>query len=138
MKLFESANIGKLVLKNRIVMAPMHIGSILETDGRLSERGIEYYAARAKGGTGLLIAGMVRVDRKVEPIPDLQWTDFMADRRMYMWRINELAEAVHDYGAKMALQLTAGWGRNAYLEVIRNVGAVFPSCLLYTSDAADE
>ncbi len=141
MKLFESANIGKLVLKNRIVMAPMHIGSILETDGRLSERGIEYYAARAKGGTGLLIAGMVRVDRKVEPIPDLQWTDFMADRRMYMWRINELAEAVHDYGAKMALQLTAGWGRNAYLEVIRNVGAVFPSaapCFRDTSIMARE
>lgn len=127
MKLFESASIGNMSLKNRIIMAPMHVTSILETDGMLSLRGVEYYARRAKGGAGLLIAGMVRVNREVEPFPYLDWIDFMADKSLYAFRFNELADAVHAYGAKMALQLSAGWGRNAYTDVIKKVGAVGPS-----------
>jgi len=49
MKLFESGRIGKLSIKNRIVMAPMTIGAIGEPDGRVGQRGIDYYVARARG-----------------------------------------------------------------------------------------
>ncbi|MCK4722298.1 MAG: 2-enoate reductase, partial [Dehalococcoidia bacterium] len=66
MKLFEPGKIGKLSLKNRIVMAPMGIVGLTEPDGRLSQRGIDYYVARAKGGTGLIITGYFRVHRWFE------------------------------------------------------------------------
>ena len=48
MKLFEPGIIGKLPIKNRIVMAPMGIGGLVEPDGRLSQQGVDYFVARAK------------------------------------------------------------------------------------------
>jgi hypothetical protein len=61
MKLFEPGKIGKLSVKNRIIMAPMGIGALAEPDGRLSQRAIDYYVARAKGGVGLIITGVTCV-----------------------------------------------------------------------------
>ncbi|MBI2858551.1 MAG: FAD-dependent oxidoreductase [Chloroflexi bacterium] len=109
MKLFEQGHIGRLSLKNRIVMAPM--GTRLHCpDGRLAQRAIDYYVARARGGTGLIITGSVGVihslgGQSVAPIYPF------ADDKVYVTRLNELAEAVHDYGARVSVQLHAGLGR---------------------------
>ena len=112
MKLFEPGKIGKLWIKNRIIMAPMGIFGLVEPDGRFSERAIEYYAVRARGGVGLITTGAVFVERKIEPHLDHGFTYFpRADSTLYIPRLNELAEAVHDYGAKLSVQLTAGFGR---------------------------
>ena len=116
MKLFEPGKIGTLSLKNRIIMSPMRIGCVLELDGRVSPQGIDYFAARAKGGTGLITAGLVRVEREIEKIPSVYFYDFMTDSKVYIARLSELAEAVHDYGAKLGLQLSPGWGRNAHTD----------------------
>ena len=51
MKLFTKASIGKMTLKNRVVMAPMGIKS--EPDGGFSTRGIRYFEERARGGAGM-------------------------------------------------------------------------------------
>lgn len=130
MKLFEPGRIGKLSLKNRIVMAPMSIGGLGEPDGRLSQRAIDYYVTRAKGGTGLIITGASRVHRWLEQpsnIPLLR--HIMADSRLYISRFNELAEAIHDYGAKVAVQLTAGLGRVAGPEYLKDGDIAAPSAL---------
>jgi len=113
MRLFEPGKIGKLQTKNRIVMAPMMItGGLTEPDGRLSQQGIDYYAARARGGTGLIITSVTFASREIEPsmsgpLP----CHLMADNTMYIPRLNQLAETAHDYGAKVAVQLTPGLGR---------------------------
>ena len=65
MKLFEPGRIGKLSLKNRLVMAPMAT-RLTEPDGRLSQRGIDYHVARARGGVSLIITGSVHVNRDIE------------------------------------------------------------------------
>ena len=75
MKLFEPGKIGKLSLKNRIAMAPMGITGLVEPDGRLSQRAIDYYVARAKGGTGLIITGLTNVNRELEPRPNVLLVD---------------------------------------------------------------
>ena len=49
--LLTKGRIGKMELKNRIVMAPM--GTTGDADGGYSARSIEYFEERAKGGTGL-------------------------------------------------------------------------------------
>jgi len=125
MKLFESGKLGKLTLKNRIVMAPMVIRALIEPDGRLSQRGIDYFVARAKGGTGLIITGATRITREIEYPQRRLRVDGITDTA---W-LKELADAVHGYGTKVAVQLTAGVGRVAGTELLREVGAVAPSAL---------
>ena len=53
----------------------------------------------------------------------------MTDSDIYIARFNELALAVHDYGAKVAVQLTAGMGRVASCALLKERGAVAPSAL---------
>lgn len=126
MKLFEPGKIGKLAIKNRILMCPMGVGGLEEPQGGLSQRGIDYYVARAKGGTGLIITGLTRVSREIEPPLE---DKLIIDSKTCVTWLNELAEAVHDYGAKIAIQLTAGLGRVATLDLLKIAGAVAPSAL---------
>jgi len=53
-KLFEPGMMGKVELKNRIIMAPC--GTHYSTHyGMVSDSQLTYYAERAKGGAGLII-----------------------------------------------------------------------------------
>ena len=125
MKLFEPGCIGRLSVRNRIVMAPMGAAGLVEFDGRFSPRAIDYYVARARGGTGLIVTGLTYVTRELEPA----FHGPVVDHEKYIARLNELAEAVHDHGARIAIQLTAGLGRVASLAQLRRVGAVAPSAM---------
>ena len=60
-KLFEKGKIGKLTLKNRIVMTPMGTG-FAAASGEASEEITKFYEERAKGGVGLIICEVCRVD----------------------------------------------------------------------------
>jgi len=93
-RLFQPGRIGRLETKNRIVMAPMGAG-FAEPDGRISQRQIDYYAARARGGVGLIILESSRIERVLEPACSAA----------------DLVDAVHDYGAKICFQLNLGLGR---------------------------
>ncbi|MCC6972231.1 MAG: hypothetical protein IT434_18615, partial [Phycisphaerales bacterium] len=53
--LFQPGRIGSAAIKNRFVMAPMGIGALTGFDGLFSERAMDYYEARARGGVGLII-----------------------------------------------------------------------------------
>jgi len=102
--LFSPIKIGKMEVRNRIVMPPMSLGYGGELDGTVTERGIHYYEARAKGGVGLVIVEATAVNdaRKHLPIsPGL-----FDDKQIPSWR--KLAKAVHGHGAKLATQLMDG------------------------------
>lgn len=113
-KLFEPGVIGNLYLKNRVIMSPMNVGGNNETDGCLSQRGIDYFVERAKGGTGMVVTGVVRVTREFERdntvIP--VWMLF-ADHMVHGKWISQLAERCHDYDTSVCVQLTCGGGRIA-------------------------
>ncbi len=126
--LFRPGKIGTLELKNRIVMAPMGARGLIEPDGRFSQRAVDYYVARAKGGVGLIITGLMAVETEVERRDRGPWSPLArADSALYIPRLNELTEAVKEHGAKIAAQLTAGYGRLARPEVVRAGWAVAPS-----------
>lgn len=113
-KLFEPGRIGKLLIKNRIVMAPMGIVGLIEPDGRISERVIDYYVARAKGGVGLIITGLCLPNLDIEFGPSKKHViPFVPriDSPDVMPLLRQLADSVHSHGAKIAIQLTAGFGR---------------------------
>lgn len=114
MRLFERARIGKMEVKNRIAMAPMGTAGLADVDLGYSRRLIDFYAARAQGGTGMIITGAAVVNNPsleggiAHQLPRL-------DDTKYVTRLSEACDAVHYHGAKMVLQLTAGFGRVNYL-----------------------
>ena len=116
-KFFEPFRLGGVPLKNRIVMAPMGTGGLTLSDGSLTQRCIDYYVERAKGGVGLIISGCTRAENEVEQIP-IHIPPGPAAKASYA----ELAEAVHHYGAKIFIQLTAGFGRVLGSDLIDMVG----------------
>ena len=98
-RLFSPIKIGTLELKNRIVMLPMGT-SLADRDGNLSEAFIDYYAARAKGGTGLIVVEVTHV-HPTSKIPF--YARLYNDEYIPRWK--KLVEAVHSGGAKVFPQL---------------------------------
>ena len=109
MKLFERTKIGSMEVRNRVAMAPMGTNGLADMDCGYSRRLIDFYEARAAGGCGMIMTGAAVVNTVLEGgiahfLPRL-------DSPAYMGRLNELVDAVHHHGAKLVLQLTAGFGR---------------------------
>jgi len=109
--LFEPGMIGAMEVKNRIVMAPMGDG-LVGFMGTWSDRAVDYYERRAMGGTGLVITSLCLVDATIEPWK-IQGEPALVtfDSSMKIRNFVKLTERVHDHGARIFAQLTAGFGR---------------------------
>ncbi len=97
--LFRPGNIGTLRLDNRLIMPAMGT-QLADADGRVTQRLLDYYRARARGGVGLIIPQFASVSagaslRFTMTICDDSW---IAD-----WR--KLVDAVHQEGSKICIQL---------------------------------
>ncbi|AEO99944.1 oxidoreductase [Heyndrickxia coagulans] len=110
-KLFETVKIRNVELKNRYAMAPMGPLGLADAEGGFNQRGIEYYTARARGGTALIITGVTFVDNEVEehgmpnvPCPTHNPVHFVRTSK-------EMTERIHAYDSKIFLQMSAGFGR---------------------------
>lgn len=115
-KLFEPVSIGKVTLKNRIAMAPMGIVGLTNPDGSPTQRAIDYYTERARGGIGLIITGLFKVENEIESIVDR----LELISRASLAPLGELCDTVHALGTKMFVQLTAGFGRVARPSRVRD------------------
>ena len=118
-KLFTPIQINGVELKNRIVMSPMHDGLGL-TGGDVNQQVIEYFAARAKGGVGLIINGFTVV------CPDELCGTAGAGQSHLTTLDNRnsfqlLAERVHEYDCKLFIQLHHP-GRSVYAPQFLNGG----------------
>lgn len=110
MMILEHGKIGNLTLKNRIVMAPMGIDYIDEDFG-FSERSIDYYVARAEGGTGLIMTGATLVTSEFQKPNSM----FLLDNEDKIDRIKKLADKIHSFGSKLCIQLSLGAGNIGYV-----------------------
>ncbi len=104
MKLFEPMNIGKMKVKNRIVMAPM--GTQNDGDGGYSIRTTRYFEERAKGGIGLIITG-----RNASTTLFEEYSTTLLDKAQHVPRLNIMIEKCQLYGAKVCVQIGPGLGR---------------------------
>ena len=99
--LFSPGQIGKVTLKNRLVMSPMGIG-LANLDGTPSEDMIAFYEARAIGGAGLILPEITRID-DVTGAGLMRQLSVTQDR--HIQPLSRLAQAVHKHGAKIFIQL---------------------------------
>ena len=100
-KLFEQGRIGNLELKNRIVMPAMGC-SFAESSGEAGPRMIKYYADRARGGAGLIITEITRVDDETSVGTPNQLS---VTNTHVIPQLQRLVEAVHAYNTKLFVQL---------------------------------
>jgi 2-enoate reductase len=126
-KLFEPVRIGDLEIPNRIAMAPMGTGSLMTDEGGFSQRAIDYHVERAKGGTGLIITGLFKVENEIEKFKKHHPSCIMHNPAHFISTGTELTETVHAYGSKIFIQLTAGFGRSAFPSRVLAVQPVAPS-----------
>lgn len=108
--LFSSINIGCVEIKNRIAMMPMGVFSprLMGPCGAYTKDGADYYIARAKGGVGLIITGLLPVG--LFP-PGQGPQDPGEGFQKYVEQQTYLARGVHQYGAKIFVQISALTGR---------------------------
>lgn len=99
--LFTPMNIGRVTIKNRLVMTAMCVG-LAEHDGAVSEALAAYYEERAAGGTGLIITEGSRVN-ETDAVSYSSMLSMSHDR--YIKPLQNAVERVHAHGAKMFVQL---------------------------------
>ena len=99
-KLFESGRIGKIVVKNRIVMSPLGT-TFWSASGEVTDRIVEHYVARARGGTGLITVSFASINYP----PGYETQASLGLFRNINWHYR-LVEKLHSYGSKVSLQLT--------------------------------
>jgi 2,4-dienoyl-CoA reductase-like NADH-dependent reductase (Old Yellow Enzyme family)/thioredoxin reductase len=100
-RLFEPITIGSMTVKNRIALAPVAM-RYNTPYGTVTQRVVDHYAERAKGGTGLIIVEATTVDW---PVGKVGACPLRLDRDSYIQGLRDIVEAVHAYGAKVAVQL---------------------------------
>ncbi|MBR1757383.1 MAG: FAD-dependent oxidoreductase [Lachnospiraceae bacterium] len=100
-KLFAPGRIANLELKNRIVMPAMGC-SLAEPSGEAGPRMIKYYADRAKGGAGLIITEITRIDDETGVGTPNQLS---VTNTHVVGQLSRLVETVHAYDTKLFVQL---------------------------------
>lgn len=96
--LFEPIEINKLNIKNRIYMPAMHLG--MAENFQVTDRIIEFYAERARGGAGMICVGYATVD-------DLSGntTNIGAHKDEFIDGLSRLADAIKGNGARSCVQI---------------------------------
>lgn len=97
-KLLTPVDIGKVRIRNRIVMTAMHLN--YTPDGKVSDRLVAFYEERAKGGAGLIIVGGCVFDEYAGP----GWMINIGEDKTVEGHAR-LAEAIKKHGAAAACQL---------------------------------
>lgn len=99
--LLSPMNIGTVMIKNRVVMPAMMLGHG-QFDGTPTQQMLNYYEERAKGGVGLIITEITRVN-------DMEGAGAFAQLAVshdyHIKPLSELVSRVHNHNCKIFVQL---------------------------------
>ncbi|WP_405999616.1 FAD-dependent oxidoreductase [Streptomyces sp. NBC_00829] len=105
--LLSPLDLGFTVLPNRVLMGSMHVG--LEEAERGFERMAAFYAARARGGVGLIVTGGIAPNDRGRPYEGGAKLTTEAEAEQH----RVVTDAVHAEGGRIAMQILH-FGRYAY------------------------
>ncbi len=104
MKISDPIKIGKLLLKNRFMMAAMDLGFV--NNGFVTDQLIEFYKERAEGGVGCIVVGGCYTEKIGR-----MWKGMIGlDNDKFIPGLKKLTDIIHQNGAKTAAQLLHGGG----------------------------
>ncbi len=107
--LFTPWKIGKVEIKNRIVMCPMGGTSLFgwfELGGcGFDKEAAKLFLERAQNNVGLIIPG-------IAPLKDTFWGKWLWQNPKMFKELKVFMDEIHKTGAKLFVQLTAGMGRS--------------------------
>lgn len=107
--LFTPFKIGKMEVKNRLVLSPMGHNCSMPS-GAKSDWEINYYEERARGGVGMIITGCTPLTEKIAQGSH----EGLLDSDIPIPSYTDLVERVHRWGSRICLQVTPGTGRNGF------------------------
>ncbi|MDQ2851506.1 MAG: NADPH-dependent 2,4-dienoyl-CoA reductase, partial [Actinomycetota bacterium] len=116
-RLLAPITIGDVTLPNRVVMGSMHTG--MEDRSRHFGELAEYFAERARGGTGLMITGGFAPDKTGWLLP--AGSELSSSRAADKHKV--ITEAVHEAGGRIAMQILHA-GRYGYHPFVKSASAV--------------
>lgn len=112
---FSPIQVNRMMIKNRVVMAPMGNLNMAEETGRPNAKMLQYFFARAKGGCGLLTTGLIPISHGIDPtvteLGKLSTFPRIDRTRTVMAGWRDLAQGVHAFGSRIFVQFTPGLGR---------------------------
>jgi len=103
-ELFQPLKIGPVEIKNRFAMSATCIDAI-EPGGFVGDRIIYFFAARARGGAGLIFTLPAEIE------PDLTSVKYMNPwlyNSLHLPGWSELAETIHAWGSKSFVEVSPG------------------------------
>ncbi len=107
--LFTPWKVGNVEIKNRIVMCPMGGTSLFGwfelTGCHFDKEAAKLFLERAQNNVGLIIPG-------IAPLRDTFWGKWLWQNPKMFQDLKEFMDEIHETGAKLFIQLTAGMGRS--------------------------
>ena len=105
-ELFKPFKIGKVEIKNKVVMSPMLSIGWFEEHSVISDKMIDYYVERAKGGVGAVFTCGNVPDAHLERYA-FTISPFQAPER-FVHQVRKLAEVLPPYEPAVGLPLSYG------------------------------
>ncbi len=107
--LFTPWKIGNVEIKNRIVLCPMGgtslFGWMEYTGCKFDREAARFFLERAEQNVGLIIPG-------IAPLRDTLWGRWLWQNPGMFRELKGFMDQIHKTGAKLFIQLTAGFGRS--------------------------
>ena len=105
--LFTPWKIGNVEIKNRIVMCPMGGTSLFGwmEPNHFDKIAAEFFMEKARNNVGLIIPG-------IAPLRDTIGGRWLYQNKGMFRKLKTFMEELHKTGAKLFVQLTAGFGRS--------------------------
>ncbi|MQY18063.1 NAD(P)/FAD-dependent oxidoreductase [Nocardia macrotermitis] len=119
--LLAPGTIGPVTVPNRVVLPAMDMN--LCEDGEIEQADIDHFVARAAGGTGLIITGCCAV---AYPIGCASTKEPGLSEDRFIPGLRALADAVHDAGSKLCVQMTHH-GKIARIDTVAGRPLLVPS-----------
>jgi 2,4-dienoyl-CoA reductase-like NADH-dependent reductase (Old Yellow Enzyme family)/thioredoxin reductase len=109
--LFEPIRIGRMNVKNRLLMSAMSINFGVDQSGYVTDQLSHYMAARARGGVGMMLVGGGGIHPSGAELPDLPalWDDGCIPG------LQRMADLIRPFDCRLGMQLMHG-GRQSYHE----------------------
>ena len=129
--LFSPISIGSLRIENRIVMPPMAT-NYSSTEGYVTDKQIDYYVERAKGGVGYITVEHTGILEQGKASPRM----LLISSDAHASHFKKLVDAIHDAGGKVFIQINHA-GRQT-MPSVTGSPIVGPSPISHLPDPPEE